>query len=41
MATKILLPEDWIPKHWYTLIPDMSGALKDYEYPEGKNSRGS
>lgn len=27
MQTKILLPEDRIPKQWYNIIPDMPGAL--------------
>jgi len=39
MITKILLPEDQIPKQWYNIIPDMPGALEDYEYPEAKFAR--
>ena len=27
MQTKILLPEDRIPKQWYNIIPDMPGPL--------------
>jgi len=27
MLTKILLPEDQIPKHWYNIIPDMPGPV--------------
>lgn len=27
MRTKILLPEDCIPKQWYNIIPDMPEPL--------------
>ena len=27
MITKILLPEDQIPRQWYNIIPDMPGPL--------------
>ena len=27
MTTKILLPEDQIPRQWYNIIPDMPGPL--------------
>ena len=27
MNTKILLPEDQIPRQWYNIIPDMPGPL--------------
>ena len=28
MQTKILLPEDKIPKQWYNIIPDLPGPLE-------------
>jgi tryptophan synthase beta chain len=33
MQTKILLPEDRIPKQWYNIIPDMPGALAPVIHP--------
>ncbi|GAB4299856.1 MAG: TrpB-like pyridoxal phosphate-dependent enzyme [Desulfuromonadia bacterium] len=33
MTTKILLPEDAIPTHWYNIIPDMPGALAPVIHP--------
>ncbi|PLX71901.1 MAG: TrpB-like pyridoxal phosphate-dependent enzyme, partial [Desulfuromonas sp.] len=33
MQTKILLPEDRIPKQWYNIIPDMPGALSPVIHP--------
>jgi tryptophan synthase beta chain len=36
METKILLPEDRIPKQWYNIIPDMPGALAPVISPRTK-----
>ncbi|MBT0663199.1 TrpB-like pyridoxal phosphate-dependent enzyme [Geobacter pelophilus] len=33
MDTKILLPEDRIPKQWYNIIPDMPGPLAPVIHP--------
>jgi len=33
MQTKILLPEDRIPKQWYNIIPDMPGPLAPVIHP--------
>ncbi len=33
METKILLPEDRIPKQWYNIIPDMPGPLSPVIHP--------
>jgi len=33
MTTKILLPEDAIPTHWYNIIPDMPGGLAPVIHP--------
>ena len=33
METKILLPEDRIPKQWYNIIPDMPGAMAPVLHP--------
>jgi len=33
MQTKILLPEDRIPKQWYNIIPDMPGQLAPVVHP--------
>ena len=33
MQTKILLPEDRIPKQWYNIIPDMPGPLAPVVHP--------
>ncbi len=33
MQTKILLPEDRIPKQWYNVIPDMPGPLAPVIHP--------
>jgi len=33
MDTKILLPEDSIPKQWYNIIPDMPGPLAPVIHP--------
>jgi tryptophan synthase beta chain len=33
MRTKILLPEDRIPKQWYNIIPDLPGALAPVIHP--------
>jgi tryptophan synthase beta chain len=33
MQTKILLPEDRLPKHWYNIIPDMPGPLAPVIHP--------
>ena len=33
METKILLPEDRIPKQWYNIIPDMPGPLAPVIHP--------
>ncbi|MDO9080452.1 MAG: TrpB-like pyridoxal phosphate-dependent enzyme [Desulfuromonadales bacterium] len=33
MQTKILLPEDCIPKQWYNIIPDMPGPLAPVIHP--------
>ncbi len=33
MPTKILLPEDRIPKQWYNIIPDMPGPLAPVIHP--------
>ncbi|AMV71575.1 TrpB-like pyridoxal phosphate-dependent enzyme [Desulfuromonas carbonis] len=33
MRTKILLPEDRIPKQWYNIIPDMPGPLAPVIHP--------
>lgn len=33
MQTKILLPEDRIPRQWYNIIPDMPGALAPVVHP--------
>ncbi|MEA5115432.1 MAG: TrpB-like pyridoxal phosphate-dependent enzyme [Geobacteraceae bacterium] len=34
MTTKILLPEDRIPKQWYNIIPDMPGPLAPVINPQ-------
>jgi len=34
MTTKILLPEDQIPKQWYNIIPDMPGPLAPVISPQ-------
>lgn len=34
MITKILLPEDQIPKQWYNIIPDMPGPLAPVINPQ-------
>lgn len=34
MLTKILLPEDQIPKQWYNIIPDMPGPLAPVINPQ-------
>ncbi|MBW6511239.1 MAG: TrpB-like pyridoxal phosphate-dependent enzyme [Desulfuromonadaceae bacterium] len=33
MQTKILLPEDHIPKQWYNVIPDLPGTLAPVVHP--------
>ncbi len=33
MQTKIILPEDRIPKQWYNIIPDMPGAMAPVIHP--------
>ena len=33
MQTKILLPEDRIPKQWYNIIPDMPGTMAPVLHP--------
>ena len=33
MQTKILLPEDRIPKQWYNIIPDMPGQMAPVIHP--------
>ncbi|MCF6179725.1 MAG: TrpB-like pyridoxal phosphate-dependent enzyme [Geopsychrobacter sp.] len=33
MQTKIILPEDRLPKQWYNIIPDMPGAMSPVVHP--------
>ena len=32
-TTKILLPEDKIPRQWYNIIPDLAGAMAPVIHP--------
>ncbi|HKI51523.1 MAG TPA: TrpB-like pyridoxal phosphate-dependent enzyme [Geothermobacteraceae bacterium] len=40
MQTKIILPEDRIPKQWYNIIPDMPGQLAPVIHPGTMNPVG-